>query len=139
MKLLPGEAEVLRNVCDTIFPSIDGGSPFLRRSASDMSVDLQFSEAIDTALQPGAASDLRRVLRVLDSRAYNLALTGRPVRFTSMNRGQRERYLQAWRDSPIGLKRTAFQALKRLTCFIAYAYSPPDGPNPNWADIGYPG
>lgn len=139
MKLDQSDAAVLRAVSDALVPSLDDPSPFYRRSASDISVDLMLAESFEGTLQPGSARDLRRVLRVMDSSLYNLVLTGRPSRITSMDPDARERYLQAWRDSPLGLKRTAFQALKRLTCFLAYASAGPDGVNPNWADIGYPG
>jgi choline dehydrogenase-like flavoprotein len=137
--LTEAESQVLRSICDTLVPSLDDPSEFYRRSASDLGVDGLLATAIEISLQPGSARDLRRVLRVVDSPLYNLALTGSPGRFSKMTRAERERYLAAWRDSRIALKRTAFQALKRLTCFLAYAAAGPLGTNPNWAEIGYPG
>jgi choline dehydrogenase-like flavoprotein len=139
VKLEKSDAKVLRAVCDTLVPSLGDASAFYARSASDISVDVLLAEAFEGTLQPGSARDLRRVLRVMDSPLYNLVLTGRPGRISSMSSIAREKYLKAWRDSPLGLKRSAFQALKRLTCFLAYASAGPDGTNPNWADIGYPG
>jgi choline dehydrogenase-like flavoprotein len=90
-------------------------------------------------MQPQNARDFRRILSVVESPLYNLVLTGRPVRFSRLNERRREEYLAAWRDSRIPLKRTAFQALKRLTCFLTYASADASGANPNWGDIGYPG
>lgn len=139
MSLSTGEARVLTQVCDTIFPSLDGQGDFMRRKASDFGVDLAFAETIGSSLQPRNSQDLRRVLRVFDSRVYNLMLTGRPSKFTSMSPAGKEAYLKSWRDSQIALKRTAFQAVKRLTCFLAYAAEGPAGGNPNWPEIGYPG
>jgi choline dehydrogenase-like flavoprotein len=126
-------------LCDTLFPGFEGGSDFYRRKASDLSLDSTLSEAIEHSLQPGNARDFRRVLTVVDSPFYNFVLSGRPVRFSALNAEERERYLQAWRDSPVALKRTAFQALKRLTLFLAYASVDSNGGNPNWEALGYPG
>ncbi len=139
MELSPAEKQVLQSVCDTLVPSIPGGSEFYLRRASDIGVDAMLADAVENSLQPDNAKDFRRVLSVLDSPLFNLLLTGRPVRFTKLGSESREKYLQAWRDSPIALKRTAFQALKRLTVFLAYASVGPQGTNPNWEEIGYPG
>ena len=139
MELSAAEREVLRSVCDTLIPSIPVASSFYRRKASDMGVDEMLADAAANSLQPGNSRDFKRVLSVFDSPLYNLVLTGRPVRFSRLSPESREKYLQRWRDSPLPLKRTAFQALKRLTVFLAYASVGADGSNPNWADIGYPG
>jgi len=130
---------VLKSVCDTLFPSLPDESAFYRRSATEFSVDVMLADAVQNSMQPGNAKDFRRVLSVIDSPLYNLLLTGRPVRFSGLDPTARERYLASWRDSSLGLKRTAFQALKRLTLFLAYASMDADGTNPNWAEIGYPG
>jgi choline dehydrogenase-like flavoprotein len=139
LELTRAERDVLRLVSDTFIPSLDDPSPFYRRGASDLSVDAMLAEAIEDSLQPGNARDFRRVLSVIDSRLYNLLLSGRPARFSSMTPDERERYLRSWRDSPIPLKRTAFQAMKRLTCFLAYGSGDGPGGNPNWQELGYPG
>ncbi len=139
MELTEAERAALRALCDTLFPSVPGGSEFLRRSASDLAVDSSLAAAVEGSLQPGSARDFRRMLRVVESPGYNLLLSGRPARFSGLGPEARERYLQAWRDSPVPLKRTAFQALKRLALFIAYASPGPGGRNPNWEALGYPG
>jgi choline dehydrogenase-like flavoprotein len=51
----------------------------------------------------------------------------------------RARVLRSFADSPVAKLRTGFATLKRLLLFIAYAESEPDGANPLWAEIGYPG
>ena len=139
MELSQAERRVLRSVCDALFPSVPDGSDFYRRKGSDLGVDQMLADAIENTLQPGNARDFRRVLSVMESPIYNLVLSGRPSKFSGLDPAARERYLQAWRDSPVGLKRTAFQALKRLALFLAYASVGEDGTNPNWAEIGYPG
>lgn len=139
MELAPSERLTIRALCDTLFPAMAEGSLFFRNAASDIGVDGLLAEAVERSLQPGNARDFRKVLSVVESPLYNLVLSGRPAKFSSLGPGEREEYLQSWRDSPLGLKRTAFQALKRLTLFLAYAYIGPGGSNPNWAEIGYPG
>lgn len=139
MELTGPERRVMAALCDTLFPSVNGGSEFYARGARDLGVDALLADAVEHSLQPGNAKDFRRVLSVVESPLYNLILSGRPVRFTSLSPESRERYLQAWRDSPVALKRTAFQALKRLALFLAYASMDPGGSNPNWDAIGYPG
>src|SRR6185503_14252304 len=41
-----------------------------------------------------------------------------------------------WADSTLPLRRTAFQAVKRLALFVAYSRSS-DGGNPLWAATGF--
>ena len=139
MRLSEEERRSLRALCDAIFPSAGEESEFFHRKASDFGVDEMLARTVETALQPQNAEDFRRVLRVMNSRAYNLLLSGSPSKLTSMNDSDRQSYLASWRDSPLALKRTAFQANKRLVCFLAYASVDERGFNPNWREIGYPG
>lgn len=139
MKLSDAESSTLRAVCDALVPAVDTSSPFYARKASEIGVDRLLAETVEGTLQPGSSRDFRRALSVFESPLYNLILTGRAVRFSELSVQDRQRYLAAWRDSPLPLKRTAFQAFKRLVCFLAYSAAGEDGMNPNWADIGYPG
>ncbi len=139
MKLTPSERETLRAACDALVPAFEGEAGLYGRRASDLGVDKTLAETVEGLLTPASARDFRRILRVFDSRWYNFLLTGRPVRFGGLGPAEKERYLSSWRDSSIPLKRTAFQAFKRLVCFLNYTVTGPAGSNPNWADIGYPG
>jgi choline dehydrogenase-like flavoprotein len=139
LKLTEAEKATLRSVCDALIPCVDDSSSFYSRKASDLGVDQMLGESVENTLQPSNARDFERVLRVFDSRLLNLFLSARPIRFTSLSPEDKERYLASWRDSSIGLKRTAFQGLKRLACFMAYTLTDAMGRNPNWPDIGYPG
>ncbi len=47
--------------------------------------------------------------------------------------------LRALAHSPVAKLRSGFQALKRLSLFLAYAESDDHDPNPTWSRIGYPG
>src|SRR4029078_12940211 len=64
---------------------------------------------------------LRRVLRLMESRAANLALTGKAARFRDLSPAARERYLLGWGGSSLALKRSAFTAYRTLLTFLAYA------------------
>jgi len=86
--------------------------------------------------QPKLLSDLALFLRVIELPLANLALAGVSRPFSAMSRAAREGYLLRWADSPLPLRRTAFQAAKRLALFVAYARSN-GGPNPLWEGIGY--
>lgn len=95
------------------------------------------AEALDRAVDPDQVGQLRLVLRLLESRLANLLLTGRPVPFRSMSPRRREALLLGWAGSRLGRRRSAFQALRRLLTFLAYADPGGDGPNPRLAAIGY--
>ena len=89
-------------------------------------------------MDPGQVGQLRLALRLLESRAANLLLTGRPVAFSQLEREARERYLLGWGRSRLALRRSAYQAFCRLLMFLAYA-DPGDGgePNPRLVAMGY--
>jgi len=131
-------------VCDTLVPSVeDSGSDdpeFYRRSAGDLEIPRQIEELFVRAYTEAQRASFRQLLHAFDSRGLNLLLGGTLFRFSSASPARREAYLRGWRDSRLGLKRTGFQAVKRLTTSLYYAApGPRDSPNPNWRSIGYPG
>lgn len=95
------------------------------------------TDALERAADPEQVSQLRLVLRALESRAANAALGAGPTTFAAMSPAQRERVLLAWGTSRIGLRRTAFASLRRLMTFLAYADPGVGAPNPRHARIGY--
>ncbi|MGZ8527648.1 MAG: GMC family oxidoreductase N-terminal domain-containing protein [Candidatus Limnocylindrales bacterium] len=95
-------------------------------------------DALEAALDPGQVGQLRLVLRLLESRPVNLLLTGRAVRFSALDPAARERYLLAWGTSRLALRRSAFQAFRRLLSFLAYGDPGPAGaPDLRLSAIGY--
>ncbi len=138
----PQELETLQTICDTIVPSIPSStnSPaFYARKASDLGVDRRILDVIRHQLGPRQTAQFHQLLRSFESPLLNLLLDGRPARFSRMSPEARAAYLARWRDSRLALKRSGFQTLKRLSCFLYYTAPGPTGPNPNWVDIGYPG
>jgi choline dehydrogenase-like flavoprotein len=96
------------------------------------------AEALSRAADPAQVRQLRLVLRLLQSRFVNLLLTGRPVAFRDRSPADRERVLLGWAHSRLPLRRSAFQAFRKLLTFLAYADpGPPGSANPLHAAIGY--
>lgn len=108
-------ARTLAAICDTFVPG-DGDLP----SASALGVPALLRSEVEALGRPALISQLDLLLRLMDSRVANVALSGRPIRFTQLGPAQREAYLRSWAASPIPLKRTAFQDLKRLVLLYAY-------------------
>jgi len=86
--------------------------------------------------RPKLVNDLVLFLRLIEQPLVNLASAGRATRFSALDPAARERYLLRWADSAVPLRRTAFQAVKRLTLFVAYSRSA-RGANPLWAGTGF--
>jgi choline dehydrogenase-like flavoprotein len=93
--------------------------------------------AIERSLDPEQVAGLRRVVRLVESRPANLLLFRRPVRFRDIDPPTRERYLLAWANSPLAMRRSAFTALRQLLTFLAYADPGDSGTNPRWTVMGY--
>jgi choline dehydrogenase-like flavoprotein len=91
---------------------------------------------LDAVGRPKLVSDLVLFLRIIEQRLANLALTGRLSRFSELSAQDRERYLLRWADAALPLRRTAFQAVKRLALFVAYSRAA-GGSNPLWERTGY--
>lgn len=105
----------LAAVCDTFVPG-DAALP----SASALGVPARMIGEILALDRPALIQELDRVLDLMENPAANLALAGRPARFSSLSQTDREAYLRRWAGSPIALKRQAFQVLKRLTLLYTY-------------------
>ena len=122
----PAELATLAELAETF---VRGGS--VRRS--NLAAD-----GLSRAADPAQVRQLRLVLRLLQSRLANLLLTGRPVAFRDRTPAERERVLLGWAGSRLALRRSAFQAFRKLLTFLAYADpGPPGAANPLHAAIGY--
>ena len=97
-------------ICDTFAPgSVEQGAP-------DAVLD-----AIEHDLSPRERQRLLLLLR-----------TWLPA-YDRLSQARREAILRGWRDSPVLLMRTGFQALRKAS--LAFAYLLPG----RWEEIGYPG
>jgi choline dehydrogenase-like flavoprotein len=96
------------------------------------------ADGLLAAADPEQLSQLRLVLRLIQSPAANLALTGRPSRFRDLSPTAREAYLLGWGRSSLALKRAAFTGYRTLLTFLAYADPGTTGAgNPLHAAIEY--
>ncbi len=58
--------------------------------------------------------------------------------FSRLPLARREAIMASWAGSRVGVRRRAFQALKRVVAIVQYADCPA-GTNPTWAGMSYPG
>ncbi len=138
--LSAAEQATLRELCDTIVPP-GRGPPDLpslaRMGARDLGIDGEIARLWAERFPVEQRASFRRLLRVVESRGWNLFLTGRPDRFSKLSSEGKERYLRAWGESRLGTKRQGFQSLKRLTTFLFYGGANPAGSLPLWSELGY--
>jgi len=91
------------------------------------------ADAFLTPLPAADARDLKRLLALFDNALFSF-LTGGPARpFTQMNAAEQDAHLKRWQTSRLAIRRTGFQAMKRLCC--ALYFSDPR----TYASVGYPG
>ncbi len=105
----------LAAIVDAFAPGGDG-----LPSASELGIHLALRAEVEALGRPSLVRELALLLRALESPVANLALAGRPVRFSSLSLAEREAFLRRLATSPIPVKRTAFQDLKRLTFLLLY-------------------
>jgi len=141
--LSPEEMHVLEVVCDTLLPALEpppGSSEevaaYYRRAASDLHVGLLVAETLGQE-HAQAREQFRQLLRLLSSPALGVTLIGKASPFVKLPQEQRERYLLALANSPLGQLRQGYQAMKRLAAFVFYAAPVEQGVNPNWSAIDY--
>lgn len=95
------------------------------------------AQALVRAADPAQVLQLRLVLRLLESPLANLVSAGRWGGISAMSAPARERLLLRWAHSPIGLRRSGFQAFRKLIAFLAYSAPGEGGRNPLLEAIGY--
>jgi hypothetical protein len=79
------------------------------------------------------AKDLKQLLALFDNALFSFLTGGPPKPFTQMDAAQQDAHLSAWENSRLAIRRTGFQAMKRLCCAV-YLGSPE-----TYASVGYPG
>jgi len=107
--LTPAERRTLAALAEGFVPG--GGSA--RAQAAE--------RAFATVVDPELVSQLRLVLRLIETRAGSLLIGGRAVKFSSLRGKDRDAYLKYWVQHRIPLMRSAASALRKLLCFLAYA------------------
>lgn len=106
----------------------------LPRGPSPSAVDVAGkADAFLEPLDAGSAKELKQLLALFENALFSLATLGPPTPFTQQTPAQQDRHLAAWAGSRLAVRRTGYQALKRLACAMYYA-SPEV-----YASVGYPG
>lgn len=138
--LSPVERAALRAACDAFFPALvpEGGDDAALFALDARAVGV--AEAVESALGTLRAEplgELSALLRLLERPASMLALAKRARPFHALSALERGRVLRRMAMSPIPKLRTGYQALKRLSSFLAYAGLDEARRNPTWPRIGY--
>jgi len=123
----PAELATLRTLAATFVPAAD------RERVATIA-----SDALLRAVDPAQLTQLRLVLRLLESPVANLATGAGFAAFRDMSPAARERTLLRWIGSPLALRRSGVNAFRKLLTFIAWADpGPPEAPNPLPLALGY--
>ena len=131
----------LAAIVDAFAPGGDG-----LPSASSLGVHQRLLAEVHALGRPSLERELNTLLGLMDSRLGGLLLAGRPVPFSALDQEAREACLRRLANSPIALKRTAFQDLKRLTLLLLYGledspwraltgYTPPPADPPSISEL----
>ncbi len=139
MPLRPAELATFAAVADALLPPLPGepGSVWAA-SASDLGLPARLPGLYD-GLAPAAQRDLRRLLRLLGTRAGGLALYRRARRFARLSPPEAEDALRSMAASRLPPARQAFGVLKQLTGMLAATAAPGAPDAPLWRATGYPG
>ena len=123
------ELHTLEKFCETFFPQLDPPAAstelhrtYYQRSANDLQLANLIAEQV--ALENAEAqSDFRRLLTALMNPITGLLLIGKPRSFVALDQEEREKYVLALANSPLGPFRQGFQTVKRLAWLPLFRYS----------------
>jgi hypothetical protein len=91
------------------------------------------ADAFLAPLPKNDAKELKQLLALFDNALFSFLMGGPPRPFTQMDPTEQDAQLDAWRNSRLAVRRTGFQAMKRLCSAIYY------GSPETYASVGYPG
>lgn len=91
------------------------------------------ADAFLAPLPPGDAKDLKQLLALFDNALFSFVTGGPATPFTRMDAAAQDAHLRAWQTSRLAIRRTGFQAMKRLCCAVYF------GSPETYASVGYPG
>ncbi len=138
--LSPADVAAFAAAADALLPPLPGepGSVWAS-SASDLGLPGRLPHFYGRLPGDWARADLRRLLRLLRSRAGGLALYGRPKPFTALSPPEAEAALRRMATSRVAKAREAFGALRRITGTLLATAPPGEATTPYWRECGYPG
>src|SRR4051794_12790366 len=129
------QRNALTAICDTFAPGRDG-----LPSASEHGVVDAIEEAVASNPRPAERKQVAQLLGLWDTALLTAVGGGGLNRFSRLEQDRREAVLRAWRDSRVGQRRGAYQALRKAALLMYYMKPASDGaPNPIWERSGFPG
>jgi long-chain-alcohol oxidase len=151
MALSAKEQSVFAVVADALLPALDGHPPgrvpagssavtrFWSASATDLGIAARLRDQVERLPDDRSRDAIASLLRNMDSRVGGLVLYGRPRSFRALDPAAAAFALARMAGSRLALRRSAFQALKRLVAITAVTAADDETTSPIWRDIGYPG
>jgi hypothetical protein len=91
------------------------------------------ADAFLAPVDAASAKELKQLLLLFDNALFSVATGGPPRPFTRMSPQEQDAHIDRWATSRMAVRRTGFQALKRLTAAMYYAEPS------TYASVGYPG
>lgn len=144
--LTDAQFAALTALCDTLLPTLaapPNAAPavaeYYALSAPQADIPTEVTRAIRDQANPEAQAQIKQLLTLLSTPAGTALLTGHFRRFADLPFATRERVLQGWAVSPLGLLRQGFQAIKRLSASLYFTRTDDQFHNPVWPALGYPG
>jgi long-chain-alcohol oxidase len=134
MRLSPRQRRALDAICDTFVPAQDG-----LPSATQLGVPAALLDAVEAIPRKAERREVAALLAAWDGTALGAFAGAGFHHFGSLPQAEREQVLRSWSDSRLAKRRAAFQALRKAILVLAYTLPGPEGTNPRWAAIGYPG
>ena len=110
--------------------------PLPSRPPAPLPPEVLVAEKADAFLAPldsASAKDLKQLLMLFDNALFSVLMGGPPRPFTAMSPQDQDRHLRSWATSRLAIRRTGFQALKRLAAAVYF------GSPETYASVGYPG
>jgi hypothetical protein len=106
------------------------------RPPAPSSAEVDVAGKADAFLAPidaTSAKELKQLLALFDNALFSVVTGGPPRPFTRMTAAEQDAHLERWATSRMAVRRTGFQALKRLSAAVYY------GSPETYPSVGYPG
>ena len=130
----PVEYAIFAAVADRILAVPADATGALKAAPSAAQVDVAGkADAFLAPLPPDDAKQFKQLLGLFDNALFSLVTGGPPTPFTQLPPDKQDAQLHAWATSRLAIRRTGYQALKRL-CGAIYFGSPE-----TWASASYGG
>jgi choline dehydrogenase-like flavoprotein len=128
------QQRALEAICDTFVP-VEDGLP----SATQLGVPAALLDAVEANPRMAERREVAALLTAWDGAALGAFAGAGFHHFGSLAQAEREQVMLSWSDSRLAKRRAAFQALRKAILVLAYTLPGPEGANPRWAAVGYPG